>query len=92
MSEDIAPEADRLDGVPHPRETERLFGQEAAEKALLDAIETGRLHHAWLLTGPKGIGKATLAWRAARCKAQPSPCGMISGPPVMRGSGAAFGR
>ena len=31
MSEDVFPEADRLDGVPHPRETERLFGQEAAE-------------------------------------------------------------
>ena len=75
MSEDVFPEADRLDGVPHPRETERLFGQEAAEKAILDAIETGRLHHAWLLTGPKGIGKATLAWRAARYLLARPPAG-----------------
>ena len=87
MSEDIAPEADRLDGVPHPRETERLFGQEAAEKALLDAIETGRLHHAWLLTGPKGIGKATLAWRAARYLLARPPAGqdaLFDVPPAAR--------
>ena len=66
MSDEALPEADRLEGFPHPRETEALFGQSDAETALLDAIQSGRLHHAWLLTGPKGIGKATLAWRAAR--------------------------
>lgn len=66
MSDEALPEADRLEGFPHPRETEALFGQSDAEAALLDAIQSGRLHHAWLLTGPKGIGKATLAWRAAR--------------------------
>lgn len=75
MSDDVIPEADRLDGVPHPRETRRLFGQEQAEVALLDAIETGRLHHAWLLTGPKGVGKATLAWRAARYLLARPPAG-----------------
>src|SRR6056297_1514666 len=61
-----APEADRLPGTPHPRETERLFGQEAAEADFLHAHASGRMHHAWLLTGPQGIGKATFAWRAAR--------------------------
>ncbi|WP_413717386.1 DNA polymerase III subunit delta' [Silicimonas sp. MF1-12-2] len=66
MSDEILPEADRLEGAPHPRETAALFGQQAAEDALLEAIESGRMHHAWLLTGPKGVGKATLAWRAAR--------------------------
>ncbi|WP_179379849.1 DNA polymerase III subunit delta' [Jannaschia marina] len=65
MTDDL-PEADRLDGHPHPRETPRLFGQEAAEAAFLEAWNTGRLHHGWLLTGPQGIGKATLAWRIAR--------------------------
>ncbi|RZW12577.1 MAG: DNA polymerase III subunit delta' [Rhodobacteraceae bacterium] len=64
---DVAvPEADRLESAPHPRETMDLFGQDLAEKTLVDAIQSQRLHHAWLLTGPKGIGKATLAWRAAR--------------------------
>jgi DNA polymerase III subunit delta' len=66
MSEDVLPEADRLDGAPHPRETVRLFGQDAAEAAFLDALNSGRLPHAWLLTGPKGVGKSTFAWRAAR--------------------------
>lgn len=63
---DTAPEPDRLDGAPHPRETPRLFGQEAAERAFLDAWTGGRLHHAWLLRGPRGVGKATLAYRIAR--------------------------
>lgn len=66
MADDEIPEPDRLDGAPHPRMAERLFGQEAAEAAFLDAYTSGRLHHAWLLTGPRGIGKATLAWRIAR--------------------------
>jgi DNA polymerase-3 subunit delta' len=66
MSDDALPEADRLDGAPHPRDTARIFGHDAAERAFLDAYSSGRLPHAWLLTGPKGIGKATFAWRAAR--------------------------
>jgi DNA polymerase-3 subunit delta' len=44
----------------------RLIGHEAAEKAFLHALETGRMPHAWLVTGPKGVGKATLAFRMAR--------------------------
>jgi DNA polymerase-3 subunit delta' len=60
------PEPDRVEGAPHPRETGQLFGQAAAEAAFLDAHAAGRMHHAWLLTGPRGVGKATFAWRAAR--------------------------
>jgi DNA polymerase-3 subunit delta' len=60
------PEPDRAPGAPHPRETLRLFGQARAEAAFLEAYATGRLHHGWLLTGPRGVGKATLAWRIAR--------------------------
>jgi DNA polymerase-3 subunit delta' len=52
--------------LPTPRETPELIGQEAAEAVLLQAAERGRLAHAWLLTGPRGIGKATLAFRFAR--------------------------
>jgi DNA polymerase-3 subunit delta' len=66
MSDDALPEADRLDGAPHPRETAALFGQSVAEAAFLSALNSGRLPHAWLLTGPRGVGKATFAWRAAR--------------------------
>lgn len=63
---DEANDPTRVDGAPHPRETQELLGQDAAQIAFLDAFSTGRLHHAWLLTGQRGVGKATLAWRIAR--------------------------
>ena len=59
-------EPDRVEGAPHPRETPRLIGQGAAEADFLDAYTSGRLHHGWLITGPRGVGKATLAWSIAR--------------------------
>ena len=49
-----------------PRENPDLFGHEAAERTVEDAIAGGRMHHAWLITGKEGIGKATLAYRLAR--------------------------
>jgi DNA polymerase-3 subunit delta' len=60
--------------IPHPRDTEHLFGQEAAERTLLDAYKSGRIPHAFLIGGPQGIGKATLAFRMARfVLAHPDP-------------------
>jgi DNA polymerase III subunit delta' len=52
--------------APHPRETTAFFGHAQAEQALLDAYRTGRVPHAWLIGGPPGVGKATLAYRMAR--------------------------
>jgi len=52
--------------LPTPRENPDLVGQEAAEMALLAAYRSGRLPHAWLLAGSRGIGKATLAFRFTR--------------------------
>ena len=49
-----------------PWRNTRLVGHDIAERTMLAAQQLGRLHHAWLLTGPRGIGKATLAWRFAR--------------------------
>jgi hypothetical protein len=67
LQEDEAPpEADRLEGFLHPRETSTLIGHEAAELELAQAFAGGRIHHAWLIAGPEGIGKATLAYRLAR--------------------------
>ncbi|MEM6657246.1 MAG: DNA polymerase III subunit delta' [Pseudomonadota bacterium] len=65
MNDDI-PTPDQAPGAPHPRETCRLIGQDAAQQAFLTAYTSDRLHHGWLLTGPRGVGKATLAWRIAR--------------------------
>ena len=52
--------------MPSPRETPRLFGHAEAQSAILEAVRSTRLHHAWLITGPEGVGKATLAYRFAR--------------------------
>lgn len=84
MTDDTAPEPDRTPGAPHPRATLRLFGQEAAETAFLSAFGVDRLHHAWLLTGPRGVGKATLAWRIARfllIAPEPGEDGLFGAPP-----------
>lgn len=62
------------DGIPNPRQTSALFGHAAAERTLLDAYRSGRIPHAWLIGGPPGIGKATLAFRMARfVLAHPDP-------------------
>ncbi|MZR12644.1 DNA polymerase III subunit delta' [Maritimibacter sp. DP07] len=79
------PEPDRIEGAPHPRETARLVGQDAAERAFLTAFNSDRLHHAWLITGPRGVGKATLAWRIARFLLATPPAGedgLFGAPPA----------
>jgi DNA polymerase-3 subunit delta' len=51
-----------------------LFGHQEAEQALLQAYQSTRMPHAWLIGGPPGIGKATLAYRLARfVLAHPDP-------------------
>jgi DNA polymerase-3 subunit delta' len=65
---------DTIDGWPAPEERTDWLGDPAAETVLLDAYRSGRMHHAWLIGGPKGIGKATLAYRFARfVLAHPDP-------------------
>jgi DNA polymerase-3 subunit delta' len=49
-----------------PRENFALFGHADAEQTLLESYKSGRIAHAWLIGGPPGIGKATLAYRFAR--------------------------
>jgi DNA polymerase-3 subunit delta' len=61
-----ARQAEPQDAIPHPRETSVLFGHREAETTLLNAYRSGRIPHAWLIGGPQGIGKATLAYRMAR--------------------------
>ena len=76
------PEPDRVEGAPHPRETLHLIGHEAAQDEFLSVFNAGRLHHGWLITGPRGVGKATLAWRLARfLLATPEDDGGMFAPP-----------
>ena len=67
---------DQGDGLEplNPRETSVLYGHAEAERALLAAYRGGRFPHSWLIGGPAGIGKATLAYRMARfVLAHPDP-------------------
>ena len=80
------PEPDKLEAAPHPREAARVHGHEAAETEFLEAFNADRLHHAWLISGPMGIGKATLAWRLARfvLTAPPRGAGLLGEPEPLR--------
>ena len=49
-----------------PKDNNYLLGCEEAEKMFLDAWKNGNLHQSWLISGIKGIGKATFAYRLAR--------------------------
>ncbi len=89
MSEDDRPEADREGALPHPRRVYELFGQDAALGEAEHALTSGRMHHAWMIIGPKGVGKASLAWRLARrlLGAAPDSSGALAslpGDPVCR--------
>lgn len=52
--------------APEPRANPLLLGHAHAEATILESLRANRLHHAWLITGPEGVGKATLAFRFAR--------------------------
>src|SRR4029077_19221507 len=72
----MSPQANEDSEAQHPRTTAVLFGHGNAEAALLNAYRSGRIPHAFLIAGPKGIGKATLAYRLARfVLAHPDPAG-----------------
>ena len=69
------------------RLTRRLIGHEAAWKSVSDAWESGRFAHAWLITGPRGIGKASFAHLLAKTilTAKPAEEGGLFGPAVLQG-------
>ena len=56
---------DRLENIAYPGEHPNLLGHDDALAEISHAYKKQRMHHAWLMTGPKGIGKATLALAAA---------------------------
>jgi DNA polymerase III subunit delta' len=57
------PSSDPRNTGDHPRHSAALIGHERIEQRLRDAVDSGKMHHAWLICGPRGIGKATLAYR-----------------------------
>ena len=59
-------EADKIPNVPHPRKNKKIYGHNSAKNSFLKSLHTEKLHHAWLIHGPKGVGKATLAWKIAK--------------------------
>lgn len=62
----LAPEQhDTIDGIPEPAEARRLVGHAEAVAHVAAAFRAGRLHHALLLVGPSGIGKASFAFQLA---------------------------
>lgn len=84
---DEIPEPDRLPGAPHPRQADRVLGQDGAVAEFLAAAAQGRLHHGWLLSGPRGTGKATLGWAMARwllAGGRPGDIGPDPASPVLR--------
>ncbi len=64
-SEEVV-ETDRVEGFAHPRETYDFVGQDEALTRAARAIRGGHAPQGWLITGPPGTGKATLAYRIAR--------------------------
>jgi DNA polymerase-3 subunit gamma/tau len=63
-----------------PRSFGQLVGQDHVRRALVNALETGRIHHAFLFTGTRGVGKTTIARILAKCLncergVTPEPCG-----------------
>lgn len=51
--------------MTHPSQTLAIIGHDEAKKQVESAFDSGKMHHAWLLTGPEGIGKASFAYHVA---------------------------
>src|SRR5262245_34740325 len=66
-----------------PRTFQNMVGQEPILRILTNALQQNRIHHAYLFTGTRGVGKTTLARIFAKCLncesgVTPNPCGTCS--------------
>lgn len=62
---DVPATHDTIDGVPAPSANPALFGHAGIRSFLAQSYQSGQMHHALLLEGPQGVGKATLAFHLA---------------------------
>jgi DNA polymerase-3 subunit delta' len=67
--------------IQPPRANPNFVGHNTAEQTLLRAWQSNRLHHAWLISGTRGVGKATLAFRFARHVLAGAEQGLFVEPP-----------
>ncbi|WP_417318214.1 DNA polymerase III subunit delta' [Emcibacter sp.] len=72
-----------IEDVPPSRQCRKVVGHSHAQDLFLDAFTAGKLHHAWLITGPRGVGKASLAYTMARF--------LLHNPPVSNEGPGLFG-
>lgn len=71
---ETSPESDRFENTPHPRESYHCFGHAATERQFALTYLSGHVPQAFIVGGPPGVGKATLAWRLGRfLLANPDP-------------------
>ncbi len=73
--------AEQTETPTGPAATAELIGHDRAERSFLDTAAVGRMPHAWLISGPRGIGKMTLAYRMARFQFAAEHGGGLFGPP-----------
>jgi DNA polymerase-3 subunit delta' len=66
LDSSIPQHADQLPQLLPAEANPNLVGHQSAFKSIIDAYEGGKLHHAWLIAGQKGIGKATFAFNVAK--------------------------
>lgn len=59
-------DTETLEDIKSPKNTSLLLSHSEEEEMFLSSFKSEKLHHSWLIVGPKGIGKATLAYRIAR--------------------------
>ena len=71
--DDILPSSDVIEGAKHPSQALDVIGHGHSEELFVEALNENRLHHACMITGPKGIGKATFVWRLAKYRQAAMP-------------------
>ncbi|WP_321391204.1 DNA polymerase III subunit delta' [Emcibacter sp.] len=72
-----------IEDVPPSRQCKKVIGHRQAQDLFLEAFTAEKLHHAWLITGPRGVGKASLAFSMARF--------LLHNPPVSDDGPGLFG-